>query len=496
MIIRIYQKTDLPQIKCLRKTVFGTDDRGGNDGEYIVADDAGHIVGFVYVRIGKPYEWQRYIDTPYEDTMYEIGRLTVEKNERNMGIAHALMHASKLWCVSRNWAKNFCIFAYPHMIETYKKMGMKETEHTCSSGTLMTGDDNCRTFSKYPIHIDIKSTHGGSAFEVCEDIPVEPQWISADVLDAWFVPPIDETIHHQMIRSSPPTHCKQLIDKIHKERNIPRERCVVVGAGSSDLIFRALPLWIERSHRVLTLKPTYSEYPHVIRNLVGCMHFTEVEESNFENELKSKTWDWVILVNPNSPTGTWFDNIENLVAENPDVKFWVDETYIDLSGKKPVESLCYTNLYVCKSMSKSYGMSGMRVGYIVGPSESYLMYRLKLHTPPWCVSYPAQFMAFKALENHQYYDEQWKRTREYKKYIISKLENVCKINEGIANFYTIVLDNPNELCEYMKTQNIYIREIDNGVRIAVRNEKENEQIIHQLLKFFSSHSFLLVDSVG
>lgn len=484
MIIRVAQKCDIPSIKSLRKEVFGTEDRGGIDGEYIVAEDAGRIVGFVYVRFGKPYEWQRYIDCVYDENMYEIGRLTVEKTERNAGIAHSLMHASKLWCVSRNWANTFCIFAYPHMIETYKKMGMKETEYTCETGTLMMGDTNCRTFSKYPIHIDIKSTHGGTAFETCDDIPIEQKWISADVLDAWFAAE-HNTINSYMVRSSPPTHCKQLIAKIHSERNIPSDRSIVVGAGSSDLIFRSIPLWIEKNHRVLTLKPTYSEYPHVIKNVVGCMNFAEVDELNFECEFKTKTWDWVVIVNPNSPTGNSMDNIEQLVKENPNVNFWIDETYIDLAGKQSVESLCYDNLYVCKSMSKSYGLSGMRVGYIVGPHESSLMYRLKLNTPPWCVSYPSQIMAYKALENHAYYEDKWRKTQEYRKYIISRIEKFCKVNEGTANFYTISLNNPETLCEYMKNKNIYIRQIDNGVRIAVRNEEDNEHIINALEEFFT-----------
>lgn len=484
MIIRLATTYDLPSIKSLRKIVFGTEDRGGIDGKYIVAEESGHILGFIYVRIGSPYEWQRYIDSTCEENMYEIGRLTVEQNERNAGIAHALMHASKLWCVSRNWADKFCIFAYPHMIETYKKMGMKETENKCKTGTLMVGDKNCRTFSKYPIYIDIRSTHGGSAFETCDDIPIEKRWISADVLDAWFTLPTYE-VNEYMIRSSPPTECKQLVEKIHKERKIPYERSVVVGSGSSDLIFRSIPLWVEKNHRVLTLKPTYSEYPHVIKNVVGCVNFNEVEESNFENELKTKVWDWVILVNPNSPTGTWFENIEEIVKDNPNVNFWIDETYIDLSGKRSIETLCCDNLYVCKSMSKSYGLSGMRVGYITGPAQSYLMYRLKLHTPPWCVSYPAQVMACRALDNHEYYINMWEKTREYKRHIIHKIEKFCTANEGTVNFYTINLDKPNELYEYMKTQNIYIRVIDNGVRIAVRNESDNEQIINALEKFFN-----------
>lgn len=487
MIIRISQQCDVQAIKLLRKRVFGTEDRGGNDGQYIVAEDSGTIVGFVYVRIGKPYEWQRYIHTECEDCMYEIGRLTVDETVRNSGIAHSLMHASKQWCISRNWAKKFCIFAYPHMIETYKKMGMVETEYTCKNGTLMIGDGTCSTYSKYPIDIDIKSVHGGIAYEKCSDIPCEQRWISADVLDAWFTPPNDIiNLNSYMIRSSPPTTCKQLIDKIHIERKIPKERSIIIGAGSSDLIYRALPLWVDKHDRVLTLKPTYSEYPHIIKNVIGCMNFTEVDETNFDHVFKSKNWDWVIIVNPNSPTGTWMNNIEQLVKENPTVKFWIDETYVDLAGKKSIETLCYDNLYVCKSMSKSYGISGMRVGYIVGEKENYLMYRLKLNTPPWCVSYPSQYIAYKALENHEYYENKWKETLEYKKYIISKIEKFCTVKQGTANFYTIQLDNPEKLCEYMKQKNIYIRLIEDGVRIAVRNSDDNEQIIIALESFFKS----------
>lgn len=481
MIVRTSRDDDYGYICDMRKSVYGYDNLpGGTDGTYLVAERDGVVEGFIYIRFGRPYEWQRHVNAQLDEDMYEVGRLAVKPDKRNAGVAKALIHGSKMWCMARNWSTKFCIFATHHMVETYKTYNITESEISSEKGVLMFGDTTLKTYNgDCEFKISIHSTHGGGSFEKYDTVPNSIDTVPADVLDAWFAPPSDilDLLSDPFVtRSSPPTSCTQIVNSIRKLRNISSDRCIVPGAGSSDIIFRALPLWISKDSNVLVLNPTYSEYPHILKNVIGC-RVKEVSEDDFEQQLTGV--DWVCIVNPNSPTGSWKD-LTDIVKSNPGISFWVDETYVDLAGKPPMEGICLNNLYVCKSMSKSYGISGLRAAYITGPND-FRMERLKLYTPPWVMSYHSQIVASRVLERTDYYTEKWRVTQDLKSDVIKQLEKFYVVHEGCANFYTIEHEDPEYMYTKMKEQGIFIRRIQGGIRIAVRDVPENEKIVRALL---------------
>ena len=94
----------------------------------------------------------------------------------------------------------------------------------------------------------------------------------------------------------------------------------------------------------------------------------------------------------------------------PATRVWVDETYVDYAG--PGQSLepfaaRSENVIVCKFMSKTYALSGARVGIRAGPHQ---LESLRPLTPPWAVSLPAQIAAVKALEDPGYYAAKYEET--------------------------------------------------------------------------------------
>ena len=62
--------------------------------------------------------------------------------------------------------------------------------------------------------------------------------------------------------------------------------------------------------------------------------------------------------------------------KHKNIKIWVDETYIDYLYNKTLEPLLEEckNLYICKSMSKCYALSGLRVAYLAGNVENFKKY--------------------------------------------------------------------------------------------------------------------------
>jgi histidinol-phosphate/aromatic aminotransferase/cobyric acid decarboxylase-like protein len=182
--------------------------------------------------------------------------------------------------------------------------------------------------------------------------PRRREVINADVLDAWF-PPAPGAIaalrEHLpwLARTSPPAACEGMIEAISRARGVPAE-CLVPGAGSSDLIYRALLEWLTPSSRVLLLDPTYGEYAHVTERVIGCrvdrLELSRSDGYHLDPERLQRALadepDLAILVNPNSPTGQHVPRevLEAVLARAPSsVRVWVDEAYTDYVG--PGESL-------------------------------------------------------------------------------------------------------------------------------------------------------------
>src|SRR5206468_11262015 len=134
--------------------------------------------------------------------------------------------------------------------------------------------------------------------------------INPDVFDAWFEPAplVSESLREALSgasRTAPPTNAEGLQRVIARARGVD-ERCVLPGAGSSDLIFLALRHWLDASSRVLILDPMYGEYAHVLERVIGCRvdRFTLSRENNYDvdaellGERLRDGYDAVIIVNP------------------------------------------------------------------------------------------------------------------------------------------------------------------------------------------------------
>ena len=169
--------------------------------------------------------------------------------------------------------------------------------------------------------------HGGAFFDAIgvefDRLQRSTEVINADVLDAWF-PPSPRVINQLqeflpwIARTSPPTNSEGLVAAISRFRNVPAES-VLPGAGSSSLIFLALREWLNPSSRVLLLDPTYGEYEHVCKKVIGCRveSFPLDPGQEFQVDLeklatqvsRGTTWlCWSIPTTPQagtSPAGKW-----------------------------------------------------------------------------------------------------------------------------------------------------------------------------------------------
>jgi histidinol-phosphate/aromatic aminotransferase/cobyric acid decarboxylase-like protein len=356
--------------------------------------------------------------------------------------------------------------------------------------------------------------HGGAFFEAVGDefksLERLETVISADVLDAWFPPSprvIEAVSSHLplLLRTSPPTSGEGLVRTIARKRDVD-ERNLLIGGGSSDLIFLALTRWLTRLSRVLILDPMYGEYAHVLERVIGCSvdRLQLSREEGFEldverlvERVRTTRYDLVIIVNPNSPTGRHVarGTLETALTAIPSrTRVWIDETYVDFVGSDASLERFATsrsNVVVCKSMSKAYALSGARVGYLCASAAT--IDALRGYNPPWSVSLIGQVAGVAGLEDTVYYESQWSMTHALRRELATGLERLgATVTPGVANFLLCALSpegkSAREATESAREEGLFLREVDGmgrllgpyALRIAVKDRATNMRMLNIL----------------
>lgn len=365
--------------------------------------------------------------------------------------------------------------------------------------------------------------HGGAFFEAIgeefDTLELASRVISADVLDAWFPPSPDVVRVIQehlpwLIRTSPPASCAGLVRTIARVQGVD-EANILAGGGSSDVIFLALTRWLTRNSRVLILDPMYGEYSHVLEQVIGCridrLMLTRddgyvLDPARILERVRTTHYDLVILVNPNSPTGRHVRRalLESVVAELAScTRVWIDETYIEYTGDgESLEHFAATHddVVVCKSMSKVYGLSGLRVGYLCGSPE--LIDTLRPFSPPWAVGLVGQVAAVHALNDRSYYEKRWSETHVLRTTLATRLGTLgIDVVPGVANFLFchLPVDGPDaaDVVRGAREHGLFLRELGSmgtaigphAFRIAVKDDKTNERMTGILATVIKSFPF-------
>lgn len=514
---------------------------------YLVARLDNQIAGFISITPPnlRGYSIDKYVARsalPFEfdDRLYEIRLLTVTKSFRGRELATLLMYAAFRWIEARGGTRIVAI-GRREVVEMYLRSGLIPTGRSVQSGAvtydLLHGSiDSIRERIKgfggliervegktdwqlnFPFWKPAPCFHGGAFFDAIgpafDSLPRNRSIINADVLDAWFppAPALIESLQEHLpwlLRTSPPTGCEGLIETIARVRGV-RPDNILPGAGSSDLIFRALRNWLTPSSHVLILDPTYGEYAHVLERVIGCTvdRFPLRRTDNYDVDLPRleaalrDNYDLVVLVNPNSPTGRHIGRqpLEQFLANAPArTRIWIDETYVDYLGAgHSLEQFAAAseNVVVCKSMSKAYALSGARVAYLcAGPHQ---LEALRAITPPWVVGLLSQVAAVRALENPDYYLARYAETDRLRERLAQDLARMgWEVMPSVANFLLCQLPASwpaaAVLVKCCREQGLYLRDAgpmganlgDRALRIAVKDKVTNQRMIEILDRYFS-----------
>jgi len=271
---------------------------------------------------------------------------------------------------------------------------------------------------------------------------------------------------------------------------------ILLGNGSDevlDLLFRAF--CEPNKDNVITLPPTYGMY-RVLADLNAIENREIVLNSEFQPNVKSilKCVDAntkiIFLCSPNNPTGNSFsDTAISELIDNFNGLIVLDEAYIDFSKSESwlakIEK--YPNLVVTQTLSKAYGMAGIRVG-ILYASVTIIAILNKIK-PPYNINVLSQEKALERIINIDKYKTEIQTILDNKRDLIEQLSEIKYIEiifPSDANFVLIKVDDASKRYNQLIDFGIVIRNrttqllCENCLRITIGTKSENEKLINVL----------------
>ena len=284
-------------------------------------------------------------------------------------------------------------------------------------------------------------------------------------------------------------------EALSKIKGVSKEQ-ILLGNGSDevlDLIFRVF--CEPKEDQVIVLPPTYGMYEVLAKmndiKLIKIPLLDSFQPNSKEVVKVQNTKTKVLfLCSPNNPTANSFDanTIETLLKEFNGIVV-IDEAYIDFSSEESWLSRIneFPNLIVTQTLSKAYGLAGIRLGICYASEEIILI--LNKIKPPYNVNQLTQDVALQVLLNRDEVINQitaitFERNQLIKD--LEKVEIVEKVYPSDANFLLVKVDNANLRYEQLLNNGIVVRNrnnqmlCENCLRFTIGTKDENEKLINTL----------------
>jgi len=284
--------------------------------------------------------------------------------------------------------------------------------------------------------------------------------------------------------------------ELSKLRSINLDQ-ILLGNGSDevlDLIFRAF--CEPKVDNVITLPPTYGMYK-VLANINNIEEKEVLLTNDFQPNVKDilnvvdENSKILFLCSPNNPTGNSFstESVEELLRKFNGLVV-IDEAYIDFSSQKSwLDSMNkFPNLVITQTLSKAYGMAGIRLGICyASPEIISILNKIK---PPYNVNELTQQKALKRVLNRNKVKNEIEKILEQRIKLVEKLNTISfieKVYDTDANFVLVKVDDATKRYNQLIEKGIVIRNrttqplCENTLRFTVGTKGENIKLLKALI---------------
>lgn len=283
---------------------------------------------------------------------------------------------------------------------------------------------------------------------------------------------------------------------------------VMVGNGAAELIKSLMERFTGRLGMAF---PTFQEYPNRKAEKDVVPYFVTNDEFRYTAKdlmdfYEDKDIEVLTLINPDNPSGNYIRREDVLKlsewCEKKNIRFVVDESFVDFVDEEETTTLldagilkANPNLIVVKSISKSYGVPGLRLG-VLASSDEELIAEMKKDVAIWNINSFAEFylqIYEKYAKDYAKAIEKFKQTRAAYIKDLQALSGLrvlptqanyvlCEITCGVTS---------RKLAEDLLEENILIKDLStkkgfdgkNYIRLAVRDEKDNAILVEALKRY-------------
>ena len=286
-----------------------------------------------------------------------------------------------------------------------------------------------------------------------------------------------------------------------------KQEYIVVGNGAAELI----KAFIEKhTNKIGVIYPTFEEYPNrsAKENIVSYLP-TNASMQYDANDIMAffagKDIDTLLLINPDNPSGNYipYNDLMRLIewTKQHGMRFIVDESFVDFVDTEGEISLLQNDvltenehLYVVKSISKSYGVPGLRLG-VLASGDTETIARLKREVAIWNINSFGEFYMQIYEKYHKDYLRACELFREERKLFFEELQQVpyLRVIPSQANYFLCELTtdrfSSKELAiRLLADHEILIKDCSgksafshsNYIRLAVRNREDNHKLVEAL----------------
>lgn len=269
--------------------------------------------------------------------------------------------------------------------------------------------------------------------------------------------------------------------------------CVLATNGSDEILNFAFMAFCDKDHPAVFPDITYGFYS-VFAELNGVPY----EEIPLSDDFTVNVEDYigvnktVFIANPNAPTGIalTLDQIERIVASNPDNIVVIDEAYVDFGGESAIPlTKKYDNLLVTQTFSKSRSMAGARLGFGVGsPTLIADLNMIKYSTNPYNVNAMTMAAGLGVLADAEYTEKNCRAVIENRKWTVEKLKELGFVmTDSKSNFIFAKHSeiDGGELYLKLRQRGILVRHftkprISDYNRITVGSREQMEELVNAI----------------
>ena len=275
---------------------------------------------------------------------------------------------------------------------------------------------------------------------------------------------------------------------------------ISIGNGATELIYNFARAFVRK--QVIIPYPTFCEYELSSRKVGAKIKHVPLRDWKLDVRgilEKTRNSDAIFLCNPNNPTGLFsYHLVEKLVEEiDPSIKILIDESFIEFVDEKKhprsfIEKINeFRNIVVLRSMTKSFGLAGLRLGYSIShPSTEK---KISNNRITWNINGLAQLAGITALDNLSHLRKARKIVTTERELIHERINHNLRSFSAIksdVNFYLIRLSHgrSRQIRDLLlRKYGILVRECsdfkgmgDKYIRAAVRTHDENSALFDSL----------------